>query len=69
MNMGKFSKDNNVSDFFERLKLDIEKERDERNKKLGEFGNEAEGEFRTGAIKIQFDNTEDSDPLKALRSI
>ena len=66
--MGKFSKDNNVSDFFEKLKLDIEKERDKRNKKLGEFGEYANGEFKTGAIKIEFDNTEDSDPLKALRN-
>lgn len=66
--MGKFSKDNNLSDFFEKLKLDIEKERDERNKKLGDFGDYANGEFKTGSIKIEFDSSEDSGPLKDLRN-
>ena len=66
--MGKFSKDNNVSDFFEKLKLDIEKERAERNKKLGDFGDEVQGDFKTGSIKIEFDNAEDSDPMRMIKS-
>ena len=67
--MGKFSKNNNnISDFFEKMKSDVEKEREEKNNRLDDFDDESDL-FKTGAIKIDFDDKKEvSDPLKMIQS-